>query len=126
MAMPPAVVHGRPRPRAAEAREAAGKDAPRESGPRWTGGRRPAPPARQMGQLTASGVALAHLPQDALHGGDGCEHTSTPRGRPTLPTHREHGVRVLPRGPLACTPVQDGGETRDHRGTYQTVRVVSR
>jgi hypothetical protein len=70
MALPPPFVQGGSLHRAAEALEQKVKEAQRESGTRLTGGRRTAPQARQMGQMTAGRVTMQHLPQEELHGGD--------------------------------------------------------
>jgi hypothetical protein len=50
--------------RAADARQEEVKKTPRESGAGLTVGRRTEPPARQMGEMTAGGVAMQHLPQE--------------------------------------------------------------
>jgi len=92
--MPPAFVQGRPLHRAAEALEEAVKEAQREFGTRLTGGRRTEPQARQMGQMTAGGVAMENLQQEELYGGDRCEHAITPPCIANLATHRENGVRL--------------------------------
>ena len=82
--MPPPFVQGGSLHRAAEALEEEVKEAQREFGARLTVGRRTEPQARQMGQMTAGGVAMQNLQQEELDGGDRREHTVAPRGIPDL------------------------------------------
>src|SRR5215211_8829519 len=77
-----------------------------------------------MGQMPAGGIAMPHRHEDSVEGGDWREYTVAPRGIPDLATHREHGVRWQPRGPLAGEAWQDGGATRDHGGTSWTIGVL--
>jgi hypothetical protein len=64
MAMPPPVVHGGSLHGPVEALQEEVNKAQWESGPRWTGGRRRTPSARQMRQMTAGGVAMQHLQEE--------------------------------------------------------------
>jgi hypothetical protein len=94
MPRPPPVIHGGALHRAAEALEQKVKEVQREFGTSLTGGRRREPSARQMGQMTAGGVAVQNLPQEELHHGHGREHAVAPPGIAHLATHREHGFRL--------------------------------
>jgi hypothetical protein len=123
MALPPAFVQGGPLHCAAETFEEEVKKAQREFSARLAVGRCREPQARQMGQMTAGRVAMENLQQKELHGGDWREHTVSPRRIPHLATQRENGVGLQQRGPLACKPVKDGGDARDHGVTSWTVRV---
>jgi len=124
MALPPPFVPGGVLHRAAAALQEEVKKAPRKSGAGLTGGRRTAPPARQMGPMAAGGVAMQHRQQEYLDGGDRREHTVAPCRLPDLATHGEHGIRLQPRRPLACKPLKDRGETRDHGVTSWTIGVL--
>ena len=101
MAMPPSFVPGGWLHRAAEMLQEEVKDAPRESGAGVTGGRRPEPQARQLGQMAAGGVALEHLSQDERHRGDRRAHAIAPCGIPDLTAHGKDGFGLQPHGPLA-------------------------
>src|SRR5262249_14537325 len=118
--MPPVFARDVGRHNASETFEE-GEEMEREFGASLTVRCRTEPQARQMGQMAAGGVAVQNLQQEYLHGGDRREHTVAPRRIPDLATHRENGVRLQPRGPLACKPLQDGGDTRDHGGTSWTI-----
>ena len=123
MAMPPPFVQGRPLHRAAETLEEESEEAQRESGASLTVGRRTEPQARQMGQMTAGGVAMKDLQQEELHGGDGREHAVTPCGIPDLTAHRQDGFGLQQHGPLAGEALQDRGDVRDHLMTSCTIRM---
>jgi hypothetical protein len=120
MAMPPPFVPGGSLHGAAETLEEASEAAQRECGKRLTGCRRRAPQARPMGQMTAGGVAMQHLPQEALHSGDRRAHAVAPCGRPALPAHRQHGFGWPQQGPFAWEELQDGGPGRDQPVTSST------
>ena len=96
----------------------------RESGARLTVGRRTEAQARQMGQMPAGGVPTQNLQQEELQGGDRREDAVALASIPDLATHRENGIGLQQRGPLACKPLQDGGDTRDHEVTSWTVGVL--
>src|ERR671923_431176 len=74
--------------------------------------------------MATGGVAVQNVSQEELYGGDGREQTVAPRGIPDLPAHGQNGVGLQPRGPLACKPLQDGGDTRDHGITSWTIGVL--
>jgi hypothetical protein len=114
MTMPPPFVQGRRLHRAAEPLEQASEEAQREFGPRVTVGRRREPPARQMGPMTAGGVAMQHLQEAAVDGGDRREHAVAPCGIPELTAHRQKGFGLQPHGPLTGEAWQDGRHGRDH------------
>jgi hypothetical protein len=111
--MPPPIVQGRALHGAAEARQEEGKEAQWESGPSLTGGRRRDPSARQMGEMTAGGVAMQHLSQEALPGGDRRERAGAPCSRPDLTADREDGFGLQPHGPLAGEALQDRSQVRN-------------
>jgi hypothetical protein len=64
MAMPSPFVQGGPLHRAAETLEEESEEAQRESGAGLTVRRRTEPQARQMGQMTAGGVAMQNLQEE--------------------------------------------------------------
>jgi hypothetical protein len=120
MALPPPFVQGGSFHCAAETLQQEVKDAPRESGPGVTGGRRAEPQARQMGEMTAGGMAMQHLPEKALDGGDGREYTVAPGGLAGLLT-RANECFWLPLGrPLWFKASKHGGDTGYHRSTSCT------
>jgi hypothetical protein len=123
MALPPPFVQSGSLHGAAEALEQKVKDAQRESGMRLTGGRRTAPQARQMGQMTAGRVTVQHLRQEELHGGDWREHTVAPGGIPDLTAYRQEGFGWQPHGPLASETWQDRRDVRNHLMTSCTIRM---
>jgi hypothetical protein len=86
--------------------------------------RRTAPHARQMGQMTAGGVAMQNLPQEELYGSDRRAHAVAPPALSNLATHCEDGVGLQPCGPLACETLKDGGDTRDPGVTSCTMGVL--
>jgi hypothetical protein len=92
MPVPLPFIQGRPRHRAAEALQEAGKEASREPSTGLAVGRRTEPQARQMGQMAAGRVAVQHLQQEEVHGGDGREDAVAPAGIPNLAAHRQDGV----------------------------------
>jgi hypothetical protein len=76
-----------------------------------------------MGQMTAGGIAVQQLPQEALHRGDRREHAVAPSGIADLTADRQDGFRVQPHGPLAGEAWQERGEVRDHLMTSWTIRM---
>jgi hypothetical protein len=96
--MPAPVVHGGLLHGTVEALQDEGKDAPWESGADLTGGRCREPHARQVGQMTAGGVAMQNLSQEALHGGDRRQYAVAPPGIADLGTGCENRVRSQQRG----------------------------
>src|SRR5512132_245250 len=125
MAMPPPVVQGGSRHGATETVEEEREEAPREFGTRLTVGRRREPQARPMGQMTAGGVAMQHLPQEEVYGGDRREHAVAPGGILDLTTHRQHGFGLQQYGPLTCEALQDGSHGRDHLVTSSTMGALT-
>jgi hypothetical protein len=99
--MPPPFVQGGPLPRAAEGLEAEGAEVQRESGARLTGARRTELHARQMGQVTAGGVAKRLPQQEYQRGRDRRGHAIASRGLFDVAARREHGFGVQQRGPPA-------------------------
>src|SRR6266511_3877540 len=124
MTMPPPFVHGGSLHRAAEALQEEVKEAQWESSASLTVRRRTEPQARQMGQMTAGGVAIQNLQQEELHGRDRREHAVAPPGIADLATHRENSFGLQQRGPLACKSLQYGGDTWDHGVTSCTMGVL--
>jgi hypothetical protein len=124
MPMPPAVVHGGALHGAAEALQEAVKDAPRESRAGLTIGRRGEPQARQMGQMTAGRVALQHLQEEYVDGGDRREPAIAPGGLADLTAHGQHSVGLQPRGPLAGEALQSRGDSRTHRMPPWTIGML--
>jgi hypothetical protein len=100
---------------AAEALQEEGKAASRESGAGLTVGRRAAPSARQMRQMTAGGMARQNLSANKLHGSDGREDTLAPGGIAGLLTRANDGCWVHLGGPLGFEAAQHGGDTGDQR-----------
>ena len=74
--------------------------------------------------MTAGGVAMQHLSQEARHGGDRREQAVAPCGRPDLPAHRENGVGWPQHGPFAGEALQGGGDVRNPLMTSWTIRVL--
>jgi hypothetical protein len=122
MALPPAFLPGGARPRAAEGRQEAGQAAPQEAGAGLTVGRRPAPPARQLGPRAAGGVALEQRSQEERPRGHRREPASAPGGIPALTAQGQEGVGWQPRGPRAGDAWQNGRASRHHRMTSWTSR----
>jgi hypothetical protein len=124
MAMPPPVVQGGLLHGATETLEEESEEAQREFSTRLTVGRRCEPQARQMGQMTAGGVAMQHLQQEEVYGGDRREHAVAPGGIPDLTAHRQNGFGLQQHGPLTCEALQDGSHGRDHLVTSSTMGAL--
>ena len=120
MARPLPFVQGGALHRAAEALQEEVKEASRESGTGLTGGRRAAPSARQMGEMTAGGMAMQHRPEQELDGGDGREYTVAPGGIAGRLTRANDGFWLQRGRPRCFTSSQHGGDTGDHRSTSCT------
>src|SRR6266850_647323 len=75
-----------------------------------------------MGQMTAGGMAVPHLPPEAWHRGDRRAPAVAPGGRADLTAYRQDDFRLPPHGPLAGEAWQDRGEVRDHRMPSCTIR----
>src|SRR5512132_2908843 len=125
MTMPPPFVQGRLLHRAAETLEKESEEAQREFGPRLTVGRRREPQARQMGQMTAGGVAMQNLQQEEVYGGDRREHAVAPCGIPDLTAHRQNGFGLQQHGPLTGEALQDGSHGRNHLVTSSMMGTLT-
>jgi hypothetical protein len=100
MTMPPAITRDAGLDRACEALAEEGKDAEREFGAGVTVGRCAEAQARQMGPMTAGGVAMENWAQEELCGGDWGEQAVAPGGIPNLPADGQHGFGLQQQGPL--------------------------
>src|SRR5262245_6880299 len=124
MAMPPPVVHSGALHGAAAALQEAVKEAPWEPGTGLTVGRRREPSAREVGPVTARGVAVQHLQPEELHGRDRREPAVAPSGGPDLLAHRPDGFGWQPRGPLGGEALEDRGDGWNHRMPSCMIRML--
>jgi hypothetical protein len=117
MAMPPAFVQGGSLPCSAEALEEESEEAQREVGSGVTGGCRAEPQARPMGQMAPGGVAVPHLSQEQLDGGDRREHPVAPGQVTERAARGENRLGLQQGSPLRGEALKDGGDMGDHGAT---------
>jgi hypothetical protein len=117
MAMPPPFGQDGALHRRSEALEEESEEAPREFGAGLTVSCRAAPQVRPRGQMATGGVAVQHLQQASLDGGDRREHPLAPREITHLAARGENRVEVQ-QGSLLCgEALKDGGDVWDHLAT---------
>jgi hypothetical protein len=101
----------------AEAGQQELKEGEGESGAGLAGGRGAEPSAREMRHMTARGVAVQNLEQEALDGGRGRQHAVAPGGLAGLLARRHHRVRLEWGRPLCFQARQHGSDTGYHPST---------
>jgi hypothetical protein len=67
--------------------------------------------------MAARGVAVQHLSEEELDGGNGRQHAGAPGGIASLSAHRHNRVRLEVGCPLCFQSRQHGSDTRYHPST---------
>jgi hypothetical protein len=70
-----------------------------------------------MGQMTAGGIAMQNLSQEALYGGDGREHPVAPAGVTSLLARGDAGLRLSLGRPFHLKSLEHGGDAGNHPST---------